>query len=284
MRTFIFYKLNGAGNDFILFDLKDNPKLDITPDFAGSICSRQFGIGADGILVINDSNGFDFEMAYYNADGSTGSLCGNGARCAIKYATYSGRLNKGTANFAVNGISYSGRVEDGDIITFNFNEPADLKQNLNFYAGGQFLKGSFINTGAPHLVINIKNVLEDIENPSSGYTGIENFPAFELGREIRYSDAFAPEGVNVNFICTEKDVITIRTYERGVENETLACGTGSAAAAMISALEYGYGSPVSLKTKGGEMLKVGFVRNGNSFTDVTLTGPAKIVFKGEITI
>ncbi len=284
MRTFIFYKLTGAGNDFILFDLKDNHKLDITPHLAGSICSRRFGIGADGILVIKDSDGFDFEMAYYNADGTTGSLCGNGARCAIKYASASGRLNKGTANFAVNGIHYSGAVIDDEKIAFNFNEPEDLLQNLSFIAGEQVIKGSFINTGAPHLVINIKDVLSDIGNPSSFHTDIDSFPAYELGKKIRYSETFSPAGVNVNFISTAEDVIKIRTYERGVEDETLACGTGSTAAAMIASLEYGYSSPVSLKTKGGDILTVAFKRKGLSFENVTLTGPAKIVFKGEITI
>jgi len=281
MKTFSFYKLTGAGNDFILFDLKDNPKLDIMPDFVQKICSRRFGIGADGVILLWDSAPLDFKVSFYNADGTGGVLCGNGARCAIRYADFSGRLKNKLARFEFNGKVYSGEVlQDG--IRFDMNLPADTRRELNVFAAGQLIKGTYVNTGSPHFVINIDDVKKGNEN--SSYSEMKEFPAFEIGKEIRYSEAFAPEGVNVNFISVDSVPMKIRTYERGVEDETLACGTGSAASAIVAALNYKAEKPVRLLTSGGDILTVDFSLDGDSVKDVTLTGPAEIVFKGEITI
>ncbi len=284
MKRIIFYKLTGAGNDFVLLDGNENTGLEITPSLASALCSRRFGVGADGILFIKDSSSYDFEMAYYNADGTTGSLCGNGARCAINYASFSGRIKGSSTKFRVNDNVYSGLILPGGLIRFDLNAPKEIKLNLNIKTGGQLVPASFVNTGSPHLVINIKNILKYKEVEGSNFGNIDDVPVKEMGSEIRYSDAFAPDGVNVNFYLAEEGMIRIRTYERGVEDETLACGTGSAATAVIAAVKEGYTSPVNLLTRGGETLTVDFKRNGDKIDALSLTGPAKIVFKGEITI
>lgn len=284
MKTIYFYKLTGAGNDFILFDKRENPHLEITTDFAKRICSRRFGIGSDGILMMGDSKTHDFEMNYFNADGSSGVLCGNGARCAIKFAKFSNRVKDSFTTFDVNGIIYSGNIISDEKIKFNLHEPKDIKHNLNINLKGELIKASYIDTGSPHLVININNVLKDGTGKNSFYTDINEIPVAELGREIRYSEAFAPLGVNVNFISNDNGSLKIRTYERGVEDETLACGTGAAASAIIAFLDNSVNPPVDLFTKGGSKLTVDFLYKENKVTNLSLTGPAEIVFKGEITI
>lgn len=284
MKRINFYKLTGAGNDFVLLDGNENQGLEITPSLASALCSRRFGIGADGILFIKDSSSYDFDMAYYNSDGTTGSLCGNGARCAINYASFSGRINNSTAKFTVNNNVYTGMILPGGLIRFDLNAPKEIKLNLNIKAGGQLIPASYVNTGSPHLVINIRNILKYKEVEDSNFGNIDDVAVKEMGSEIRYSEAFAPDGVNVNFYIAEDGIIKIRTYERGVEDETLACGTGSAATAVIAALKEGFLSPVNLLTRGGETLTVDFNGNGTNFDALSLTGPAKIVFKGEITI
>lgn len=284
MKTFNFYKLTGAGNDFILFDLKDNPNLDITPVFASNICSRHFGIGADGIILVDDSDRNDFKISFYNADGSGGVLCGNGARCSIKYASFSKRITGKKTKFDFNGLVYSGEILAEDIIRFEMKDPGEIKKEVNIFAAGHLIKAVYIDTGAPHLVININDVFKNIKNKDSFYTDINEFPTVEIGREIRHSRAFAPEGVNANFISVEGQTVQIRTYEKGVEDETLACGTGSAAVAVVAAMNYKVATPVNLITAGGETLTVNFSIDGDKISNLTLTGPAKIVFKGEITI
>lgn len=284
MKTIYFYKLTGAGNDFILFDKKDNPYLEITPEFALRVCSRRFGIGSDGIILVCDSKKYDFEMEYFNADGSTGTLCGNGARCGIKFAKFSGRIKGNDTVFAANGVQYSGKIISDEKIRFNLNEPKNLKQNITISAKGQLIKASYIDTGSPHVVINVKNVLKNISDEKSFYSDLNELPVVEFGREIRYSDTFAPEGVNVNFISVENENLRIRTYERGVEEETLACGTGAVASALISFLNSNIAPPITLYTKGGDELTVDFLFNEKSVSNLSLTGPAGIVFKGEITI
>jgi diaminopimelate epimerase len=284
MKTINFYKLTGAGNDFILFDKRENGGLEITPDFVQKVCSRRFGVGSDGILVIEDSDKQDFNLLYYNADGSSGVLCGNGARCAIRYAKFSGRIKNCKTEFTLNNNLYSGEVLSGDLIRFDLNEPKGLQREILVFGAGQLIQSAFIDTGSPHLVININNVYKNPVDADSFYTDINKFPVKEFGSEIRYSDAFAPDGINVNFISLNEDKVIIRTYERGVEEETLACGTGSAAAAVIAVLNYGVKRPVNLLTAGGNILTVDFSLDGNRIEDLSLTGPAKIVFKGEITI
>ncbi len=284
MNNILFIKLCGAGNDFVLIDKKMNAGFDLSPEFIRNVCDRRYGIGADGLLVIGDSENTDFTMEYYNSDGSLGSLCGNGARCAIKYADFSSRLKNKTAVFSCRNVSYSGVVLDDELIRFNLNAPSKIKLNFKIKAFNQLINASFADTGSPHVVIHIGEVLKDTKSAVSGYSEISKFPTEELGREIRYHKDFAPGGTNVNFIYPDKDRIFIRTYERGVENETLACGTGSVASALIAYLNFDFKPPVKIITFGGEELVVNFNFKDGTFRDISLTGPAKITFHGELKI
>ncbi|OGU77870.1 MAG: diaminopimelate epimerase [Ignavibacteria bacterium RBG_16_34_14] len=282
MNNFSFVKMSGAGNDFIVFDRKNNPGLTLNSSIIKKLCDRRNGIGADGIITISDNGKHDFIMEYFNADGSTGSLCGNGSRCAIKFANLTGRTKDKNVNFVSNNKVYSGKIIDDKKIKFYLDEPADLELDFNIYAFQQSITVNYINTGSPHVVIDIKNILKNPEDLSSGFNDLDEVPVSEIGSEIRYLTEFAPEGTNVNFIKIDNNKVAIRTYERGVEDETYSCGTGSAASAIIASLAYGIEPPVTLLTKGGEELIVDFVRKENKIENLSLSGSAKIVFTGEI--
>jgi diaminopimelate epimerase len=275
--------MSGAGNDFILFNKSENSGLDLNAEKIINICDRRNGIGADGVIIIEESADKDFEMKYFNADGSLGSLCGNGARCALRY--YFEFLNTAaeSAEFLCGDKFYKGENLTGGIIKFYFEEPENLKINFTLKAGSRLINSSYVNTGSPHVVINISDVLENPKNPNSFYTSIENFPVDELGREIRYLPEFNG-GTNVNFIDFENDKVLIRTFERGVEEETLACGTGSVAAAIICSVNYNMNPPLTILTQGGDELFVDFEKKETKFFNISLTGPAKIVYTGEISI
>lgn len=276
--------MSGAGNDFILFDSKFNPDLVLNPHFISKICDRRNGIGADGVIFFEDSNDSSFVMKYFNADGSTGSLCANGARCSLQYAYKTNRIGKNLVRFFANGIEYKGQVITDEQIQFYLNMPENLKTNFKIKAASQLITASFINTGSPHVIIKVSDVLKDPNRVNSNTFSIDDFPVYEIGKEIRYSKDFAPDGTNVNFIELSDNVIKIRSYERGVENETLACGTGSVAAAIISYINDNLKPPIKLIAKSGDELIVNFIAKDNRFKDLSLTGPAKIIFKGEITI
>jgi len=277
MRNILFTKLTGAGNDFILIDKKNDKNLILTTEIIKELCDRRFGIGADGILTIGDAENYDFQMEYFNSDGTAGMLCGNGARCAIKYANETGRISSQKTNFVCNDEKFSGEILNDDLVQFNLNPPTDLRQNIEIDIQGKKICASFVNTGAHHVVID----LSDQNRNDPIFNDLNKFPVHEFGKEIRYSSDFAPLGTNVNFINTEKDKIVIRTYERGVEQETLACGTGSVAAAIISKINKDIKLPVNVLTKGGETLTVDFLVDKDAISNVSLTGPAKIVFNGE---
>jgi diaminopimelate epimerase len=282
MNNFSFTKMSGAGNDFIVFDRKNNPGLALNSSLIRKLCDRRNGIGADGIITISDNVKHDFIMEYFNADGSTGSLCGNGSRCAIKFAQLTGRTKDGSVNFISNDKVYSGKIISEEKIKFYLNEADDLKLDFNIHAFGQSINVNYINTGSPHVVIDINNILKKPEEPVSHFSDLNEVLVVEIGSEIRYLNEFAPEGTNVNFIVINKDKVAIRTYERGVENETYSCGTGSAASAIIASLKYGINPPITLQTKGGEELIVDFERSENKIENLSLTGSAKVVFTGEI--
>ncbi len=281
MEKISFSKMSGAGNDFIVIDKDLNHDFVLNNIVIKNLCDRRNGIGADGVITIADSSDYDFDMGYYNADGSTGSLCGNGARCAIKFAGLSGRLKNEKTEFLSNSVNYTGEVLNENLIKFNFNPPGKLKYNFKIKAFNQLINACFADTGSPHVIIKIEDVLFDPKNPKSIYTGLDEFPVFELGREIRHHQDFNPGGTNVNFIQIVDGKIYIRTYERGVENETLACGTGSTAAAVIAFFTDGLQPPVSLITKGGDELIVNFNVNDKQIEKLSLTGPAKVIFTGE---
>ena len=281
MKKIYFTKMSGAGNDFVVIDRNHNIEFELNPSEIKNLCHRRDGIGADGVIIIYDSDKYDFVMEYYNADGSTGSLCGNGARCAIKFANDTDRLNTGKAKFISNGEYYLGEVISEELVKFCLNPPKEFKSNFKIKASGQLINSSFINTGSPHVVIKIDDVLQETKSISSSYSDINEFPAYNLGREIRYHKDFSPSGTNVNFIKIADDKIYIRTYERGVEDETLACGTGSVAAAVIGFTNYNMKPPIKLKTRGGDELVVDFKLNEREINGISLIGPAKTVYKGE---
>lgn len=274
MKKYSFVKMSGAGNDFIIIDKNSNPSIKLNNDTVQKICNRRKGIGADGLIIISDSPDYDFMMNYYNSDGSTGSLCGNGARCSLKYVRLFKGKESGKLKFLSNDVVYSGIVSDTDDVVFNLNEPEELKLNFKINIGSKEYNASFINTGSPHVVINIEET--DFKNMTS-------VPVVSIGRNIRYLDEFAPGGANVNFIKIEEKRVLIRTYERGVEDETLACGTGSAASAVISFLNYGVKPPVKMFTHGGDVLEVNFISEGHKIKALSLKGPAKVVYAGSFT-
>ncbi len=272
-----FTKMSGAGNDFIVIDRSKYPDLLLNPDIISKLCNRRNGIGADGVITLSD---FNFKMDYYNADGSTKTLCGNGARCAIKFAQSSNRLKNGKASFVSNDEAYSGEILDGEKVKFNLNKPKNIKSNLNINVAGQNLNYYFSDTGSPHVVIKIEDILKDPSDKNSFYTEIDKVPVVEIGKEIRYHNNFLPGGTNVNFIKIVNSRLEIRTYERGVEDETLACGTGAVASAIIASLFHELKPPVVLLTKGGDKLVVDFKFENNDIKNLSLSGPAKIIYSG----
>lgn len=281
MIKLFFAKMSGAGNDFVVLDKRLNPGLQLDANSIKQLCDRRNGIGADGVITIEDSGNYDFLMEYYNADGSTGSLCGNGARCAIKFAETSERLKGRDAKFLSNGTEYAGEVLSESQVRVNFRQPEKLKLNFKVKAGGQLITSHFVDTGSPHVVIDINDILKDPGKPGSKYSGINEVPVFKLGSEIRNLPEFSPGGTNVNFYSFSKNEIHIRTFERGVEDETLACGTGNVATAIILNKTKGLNPPINLITRGGDTLTVDFSKEGERISNLTLTGPVKTVFTGE---
>jgi diaminopimelate epimerase len=251
-----FLKYQATGNDFVLIDNRDG-KLSFSKAQIEKICDRRFGVGADGLMLIEKHTSLDFNVVYYNSDGSQ-SLCGNGSRAAVHFASFLGMVNGKTQFNAYDG-PHDAEILPADIVRLRMNN-VDRVERI----GNDF----FINTGSPHYIRLVKN--------------IDDYPVVEKGREIRYSDAYKPGGTNVNFVeLLDNNTIYVRTYERGVEDETLSCGTGVTAAALAAQL-MGYSSPVAIKTKGGT-LSVEF-KSGQSgtFQEIHLIGPAKKVFQGDL--
>ncbi len=244
-----------SGNDFIVIDKKLSGNL---PGLAKSLCDRKFGIGADGLLLLDNSK---HTMRIFNADGSEAQMCGNGARCA---ALYSGE-KEGKINTLAGVINT--QVSNSQV-RVQLTCPKDIKLDIPLNVNNRLIKVNFVNTGVPHVVIFVR--------------GIETIDVRNIGSSIRHHVKFAPAGTNVNFVeVKDKNLIQVRTYERGVEDETLACGTGSAASAIIFALKHGIENSVKVKTQCGETLKVFFEKNNHKFQDLWLEGSAKIVYKGE---
>ena len=283
MENISFTKMSGAGNDFVVIDKSLNPDITFANGEINRLCDRRNGIGADGVILISSSNGYDFAMDYYNADGSTGTFCGNGARCSILFASKSGKLKGKNVRFVSNNMEYSGELLDNGLIKFNLNQPKDIRREINVKSMGQDIQASYIHTGSPHVVISFDDLLQSLLEKVIEKE-FDKFPVVQIGREIRNLPEFAPRGTNVNFIKIINNEVYIRTYERGVEDETFACGTGSVAAAVIGKLKFGIQSPVTLITRGREKLIVDFKTENGNFTDLSLTGPAKEIYKGEISL
>jgi diaminopimelate epimerase len=280
MEKISFIKMSGAGNDFIVINKDLFPEFVPNGSAIKKLCDRRNGIGADGLItIVGSTSPYDFLMRYYNSDGTTGSLCGNGARCAIRFAQFTKITDNKFVRFLSNDKEYSGNILAEGKTKVNFNTPAKIILNNTIKVVDQLVKSSFIDTGSPHVIINIEDVLKDPADKSSNYSDLNTFPVFNLGKEIRYD--FSPEGTNVNFIKIIGNKVHIRTYERGVEDETLSCGTGATASALAAHFHYNMNSPVFLVTKGKDILTVDFSANGQIITGLSLTGPVKIVFTGE---
>ncbi len=264
-----FAKMNGAGNDFILID---NRAGDIHLDRSqiAHLCDRHRGIGADGILLLEKAaNHADFRMRYFNADGGEAEMCGNGARCFARFANKVAGAQE-TISFETPAGVISAELVD-DLVTLQMTKPTDLRLDIKLPVANENKIVHFINSGVPHVVIPVPQI-NDVD-------------VRKEGSAIRYHKMFSTRGANVNFV--EKrgaKEIAIRTYERGVEDETLACGTGIVASALIFAAIEKVNGPISVTARGGDELQVGFEKSVNQFRDVTLTGPAEFVFEGTVEV
>jgi len=264
-----FTKMNGAGNDFVMLDNRDG-SIPLTAESIARLCDRHRGVGADGLLAVESAQGgADFRMRYYNADGGEAEMCGNGARC---FARYAGRfLPKAEQISFETPAGVIGAEFDGDLVTIAMSEPHSHRPPEDLEIGGRIEKVHFLNTGVPHAVVFVDN--------------LENVNLVPDGAAIRSHAAFAPKGTNANFVqVLSPNFIDIRTYERGVEDETLACGTGVCAAAILHSLRSGSPAPISVRVRGGDTLQVNFEKDGDRFHHVTLKGPADFVFDGQISL
>jgi diaminopimelate epimerase len=258
-----FSKYHGTGNDFILIDNRQLPIQNIPVENIRHLCHRRFGIGADGLILLQNKEGYDFEMIYFNSDGNLSSMCGNGGRCIVAFARKLGIISNHAKFIAVDGdhtaeiISYNIKSNEAEV-SLEMADVKEIEKGDGFY---------FLNTGSPHYVTLVENV---------EYLNVD-----AEGKKIRNSPRFIKEGTNVNFVQRENDLLHVRTYERGVEEETWSCGTGVTAAALVAGLQDENKNSVKLKTPGGP-LQVLFERDGNGFKNIFLQGAATHVYDGMI--
>jgi diaminopimelate epimerase len=268
-RAVRFWKLEGAGNDFLGLDGRAGG-FKLKRQQIADLCDRRRGVGADGVLVVEKPKvrGADFRMRYYNSDGGEAEMCGNGARCfALLARAVSGRKGKELRVQTQAGLltlRMSGRE-----VQVSMTEPTKLRLGKKVVVAGRKVVVDFLNTGVPHAVLFVRSV--------------RSIDVAKQGRAIRYHSAFAPSGTNVNFVEIGRgNRIHVRTYERGVEGETLACGTGVVASSILSNLRRGLRSPILVATRGGDNVRVGFSMENGQAREVTLQGPARIVYTGVI--
>jgi diaminopimelate epimerase len=261
-----FHKYHGAGNDFILLDNRKKKYSKLSSKQIAFLCDRHFGIGADGLVTLNKTNKAKLEMKYFNADGGIGSMCGNGSRCFVLFARQLKLIIKDVSFKAYDGI------HKATILKYK-NQSAEIKVSMNDVNSIEKTNGDlFLNTGSPHHVKFVKS--------------IEGIEVVTEGRKIRNNSTYKKEGTNVNFVAIKNDKIFIRTYERGVEDETLACGTGITASAL--AAHYAGKLPkdkkeINVVARGGN-LKVSFQKNNKSYNNIYLSGPAEFVYTGTVKI
>lgn len=259
--TVKFYKYQGTGNDFIMIDNRGYGLTKDQTNLVKHLCDRRFGIGADGLILLQDKEGYDFEMVYFNSDGNESTMCGNGGRCLIKFANQLGVIMDNCRFLAIDG-DHVGEVLPDGTVSLQMKDVEDIEQ-----LGSDFV----LNTGSPHYV--------------SFVNGVEWLNIFEEGRKVRYSTRFEKEGINVNFVEKKSDrEIFVRTYERGVEAETFSCGTGVVASTLSFAAKNGQTlNRIAVQTLGGN-LEVRFEPAGRGFKNVFLVGPAEYVFAGEVEV
>ncbi len=259
--TVTFYKYQGTGNDFIILDNRDGLYNDLNPQQIKKMCNRRFGIGADGLILYEEKEGYDFEMVYFNSDGNTSTMCGNGGRCMVKFANFMG-IHKYTYLFMATDGPHEAEIDIKGTIRLKMQDVTNVQE---------FGTHAVLDTGSPHYVKFVSD--------------IKNIDVTADGRDIRNSKNFKAEGINVNFVENiGEDAIYVRTYERGVEDETLSCGTGVTAAALVSSHNAKGFNRVEVKTMGGN-LSVEYNRlNETEYKNVWLCGQAEFVYKGEIEI
>lgn len=255
-----FFKYQGTGNDFIMIDDRDGNFPASDQAFVERLCHRRFGIGADGLILLQNDPEYDFRMVYFNADGAEGSMCGNGGRCIVRFAHDLGLFEKKTRFIAVDGEHVA--VVDGENISLKMSDVSGIENR-----GGL----TFLNTGSPHVV----QFVDDLES----------LDVVADGRSIRYSEPFQPGGTNVNFVqIVDANTLFVRTYERGVEDETYSCGTGVTAVALVAHQQLSMPDPIHIQTIGGN-LSVSFQYQGEEvFESIHLIGPAKRVYSGSIAL
>jgi diaminopimelate epimerase len=256
-----FYKYQGTGNDFVMIDNRSNNFPKENTQLVALLCDRRFGIGADGLILLDTDTVTDFKMVYYNSDGNPSSMCGNGGRCLVAFAKKLKVIQNETTFIATDGVHYA-TINDDNIVSLQMIDVADIKNTPEY---------SFLNTGSPHHVQLVSD--------------LEQYNVKENGASIRYSKLYGKEGSNVNFVNKiNEDTFSLRTYERGVEDETLACGTGATAVAIaMNATGETESNAININVEGGK-LAVSFDKVNGKYTNVFLKGPAEFVFKGTIEI
>lgn len=259
MNRLHFFKYQGTGNDFVILDNRNWSYTSLTTERVRLLCDRRFGIGADGLMLLNPHTGFDFEMKYYNADGGESTMCGNGGRCLVKFA-YDQGIRKSEYSFIAVDGPHLARIDGQGIVSLKMKNVSGIREHHG---------DSILDTGSPHYIQMVSEVMD--------------LDVFHKGMDIRYSSDFAKEGINVNFVEQKhSDSIVVRTYERGVEDETLSCGTGVTASALACYHNETGHNQVEVMTRGGK-LTVRFDRhNDGSFENIWLCGPAVKVFEGTI--
>lgn len=267
-----FVKMSGTGNDFIIIDHRQPlvPEAE-QQDFVRRVCRRMFSVGADGLIFIEDSKEADFSWRFYNGDGSVAEMCGNGARCAARFAYLNNIAGKQMSFATQAGIITAEILAEEEEVSLLMTPPFDFRTGLRIPLDGEEKELSFMNSGVPHVVLFMDQG--------------EEIPVKKWGREIRFHPLFQPAGTNVNFVQPLADgSLRVRTYERGVEDETMACGTGAVAGALWAAIGQMAHSPVAVTTSGGDLLTIKFeLQAGPQAENVYLQGPARIIYEGKLT-
>jgi diaminopimelate epimerase len=269
-RTLHFLKMSGAGNDFVVIDNRERVVPEPATVFAGRVCARQAAVGADGLLLLEKSERKDFRMRYFNTDGSEAEMCGNGGRCIARFAALVGAAGR-TMEFENLAGDFRAALTEGQRVRLELTEPHSLRLGVEVETSRGRQRVDSLNTGVPHILVP--------------WPDLESAPVRDLGRELRRHQAFGPQGTNVNFVRgTGPHDIEVRTYERGVEDETLACGTGSVASAILMTLRGEVAPPVRVRVRSGSTLVVPFRLEGQQARDVALEGEASVLFEGDLNL
>ncbi len=266
-----FDKMTGTGNDFIVIDNREQVVLVAEQaELARKICRRMFSVGADGVIFLESGSQADLQWQFYNPDGSEAEMCGNGARCAARFAYQHRMVAERKMTIATLAGVIGAEIGEDDLVRVTMPIPHDIRRGLSMVLDGEEWLAGYLNTGVPHLVLFVDD---------------EPIPVMSWGRKLRFDEMFAPGGTNVNFARVLPDGrLKVRTYERGVEAETMACGTGAVASALLAAFEQGLTSPVTVVTSGGEILTILFdLDDGSVVEKVFLQGPARLVYSGQLT-